>query len=399
MKTAIVIIPTYNENENIVDTINNLQNVFKTIQKWKLQILIVDDSSPDGTAQTVKKLQKKYKNLNLITNKKKSGLGKAYLRGMDEAFNNLNADVVFEFDADMSHDPEVLPDFLEEIERGKDFVLGTRYKNGGSIPQNWGLHRKLLSIWGNKIIQLILFKFNISDWTTGYRAIKKRVYKKIYKQLKSQQFSGYTFQIGFLHKAVNYGFAIGEVPFQFKDRTAGKSKIGPEYIINTLSYLFKVRFEEIIKSRIFKFVIVGSIGALTQLISLALFRQLFTKISLQHILILSSYQLAYLLSLEIAITINFILSNAWTFKDRKLKLNQIPNKFIKFNFASGGSVIIQMIIAILGESLIGLKQLFLIPIIKIYFDTGTLFSIIGILIGMFWNYFAYNVFIWKNNGK
>jgi dolichol-phosphate mannosyltransferase len=387
MQKAIIIIPTYNEAGNLARTLKKLSQVFQKINDWQMQILVVDDNSPDGTAQVVKKLQKKYSFLKLLLNKEKNGLGAAYLKGMDQAFNQLEADLVFEFDADLSHDPHKIPEMLKRIDQGSDLVLGSRYIKGGSIPENWGLHRKFLSIFGNLFIRTIMMDYSIHDWTTGYRAIKKEVYQAVVKELEFERFFGYTFQIGFLHKALRKNFKISEVAFAFKDREIGKSKIGPEYIKNTLLYIMKVRIQEILAMRVFKFAVVGSVGALVQLLSLQLWRLFFP------------FQLAFFAAIETAVVSNFILSNLWTFADRKLKFKEIPLSFIKFNLSSGGSIAIQQLVAIIGETTLGLQNIFIIPIINYPFDTGTLFAIVGILIGMFWNYFAYNAFIWKKNKK
>jgi dolichol-phosphate mannosyltransferase len=382
-KKAFVIIPTYNERDNIEKTLTHVFENLAIVKNWQTGVLVVDDTSPDKTYELVKSLQKKFKNLELLINGNKAGLGGAYLKGMDHAFNQLKADLVFEFDADLSHDPAKLPLFFNQIDAGKDMVLGSRYIPGGSIPADWGAHRKFLSVVGNIVIMTILTNFSIRDWTTGYRAITKKVWQAVHEELTSERFSGYTFQIGFLHKAVQKGFKIGEVPFHFKDRTIGKSKIGPEYIKNTLEYIMKVRIKDLLKNRIFKFAMVGGIGALTQLTTLQLWRSMF------------SYQLAFFLAIECAVLMNFTLSNLWTFADRKLKPTQYPAKFVQFNLASSGSIIIQQIVAFLGESFVGLFALFTLPIINLTIDTGMMYAVAGILIGMFWNFFAYNTFIWK----
>ncbi len=384
---AIVIIPTYNERGNIENTINALQDVFKTVDNWDLHILVVDDTSPDKTYELVQKLQQKWSNLHLLINKEKAGLGAAYIKGMDEAFDNLNADLVFEFDADLSHNPKKIPEMLKAIDDGADFVVGSRYIKGGSIPQDWGWHRKMLSVCGNLVIRLILGNFSIADWTSGYRAISKKVFEQVGPEMRGERFSGYTFQVGFMHKTVKKGFKVVEVPFHFKDRVVGSSKIGPEFIINNMMYLIKVRTQELLQSRIFKFVVVGSIGAMTQLISLQLFR------------LILAFQVANFLAIETAVLANFILSNLWTFADRKLAAKQIPGKFIQFNIASAGSILIQLIVAFLGETFIGIIDLFKLPIINMIIDTGLIFSVFGILVGMFWNFFAYNFFIWKKKNN
>lgn len=392
MQKAVVIIPTFNERENIQVVVPKLLSVFERIKNWEMQILVVDDTSPDKTYDVVKDLQKKEPRLQLLVNKKKSGLGGAYLKGMDYAFNTLNADVIFEFDADLSHDPDKIPLFLKEIDNGADFVLGSRYIKGGGIPENWGSHRKFLSVAGNLVIMLVLTNFNIRDWTTGYRAITKKVYEAVLPEMSSERFSGYTFQIGFLHNAVLRKFKIVEVPFQFVDRTIGKSKLGPEYIKNTLMYIFRARIKALLEKRVIRFIIVGGIGALTQLTALQIFRALIPEFNSG---IISSFLLASFLSIELAVLSNFILSNSWTFADKKLDTTQYLSKFLQFNLASVGSIIIQLLIAFIGKTFIGLHLLFTVPFINMRIDTGLLYAVIGILVGMFWNFFAYNMFIWK----
>lgn len=233
-----VIIPTYNEK-------NNISKIIKKIYDLKiknLQILVVDDSSPDGTSEIVKKLQKKHKNLFLKINKEKKGLGKAYMVGMEHAITSLNSDILVEMDADLSHDPKILPKMLSYIPE-YDFILGSRYINGGSIPKDWAIYRKFISYFGNLIFRITL-SMKIKDWTTGYRVIKSKVYKKIRDELDNEMFYGYTFQAGFLYKSFKQGFKIKEYPLKFKDRKNGHSKIQSiDYIIKNLIFIFKTRFK------------------------------------------------------------------------------------------------------------------------------------------------------------
>lgn len=382
MNRAIVIIPTYNERENITQVVPWLESVFENITKWDMHILVVDDSSPDKTAEEVKRLQKKHKNLHLLINKQKNGLGDAYLRGMAEAFSHLQADIVFQFDADLSHDATRIPLFLAKIDQGFDLVLGSRYIRGGSIPKDWGLNRKFFSVVGNMVIATILTNFTIRDWTTGFRAIKKSVYQAVASELTSETFSGYTFQIGFLHKTVRKGFKVTEVPIHFVDRTIGQSKLGAEYIKNNLLYLFKVRFQEIVSHRLFKFVLVGGTGALIQLVTLSLYRTI------------AAYELATFLAIESAVISNFILNNIWTFADRSISPSEVPLSFIKFNAASAGSIVIQYLVALGGKFIFGLPVLFMLPVLHKAIDAGHIYAVVGILVGMFWNFFAYNKFVW-----
>ncbi|MEO8581232.1 MAG: glycosyltransferase family 2 protein [Patescibacteria group bacterium] len=383
MKKAIIIIPTYNEAKTIEKTLFAVDEVVQKIKDWQMSVLIVDDSSPDGTGKVVSEMGKKMSYVHLLTNPKKSGLGGAYLKGMAEAFGPMKADVVFEFDADLSHDPKKIPELLKKIDQGYDMVLGSRYIPGGSIPENWGLHRKLLSMGANILIPLILTDFSIRDWSAGYRAITKKVYDAVKDEMTSDSFAGYTFQIGFLHKAKRKGFKVAEVPIHFVDREEGESKLGAEYIKNTLLYLIRVRIKEIVHHRIFKFVIVGGVGAVIQLGTLQLFRMFF------------AYQLSYFFSVELAVLSNFILSNLWTFSDNAISAARIPFKFVQFNLASLGSILIQQILAFLVQNFLGLFVLFTVPIIGLPIDTGLFFAVVGILLGMFWNFFAYSKIVWK----
>lgn len=384
MKRAIIIIPTYNERQTIEKTLTVLLEVFKTIKNWKMSVLVVDDTSPDKTFELVEELSKQHSSIHLLINKQKSGLGGAYLKGMEYAFSKLDADAVFEFDADLSHDPKKIPLFLESLDKGNQLVLGSRYIPGGSIPREWGLHRKFLSRVGNWVIAIILTDFRVKDWTSGYRALTKDVFKAVSPMLQSERFFGYAFQIGFLYYALKLGFKVDpNIAYHFKDREVGESKIGPEYIKNTLEFILKMRIKEIIKHKIFKFAMVGGLGALVQLVTLELWR------------LIVPYEVASILAIECAVLSNFILNNIWTFADSKLSVGEFPLKFVQFNLASAGSIGIQFVIALLGKNLIGIHQLFVLPVLNKVIDTGILFAVIGILVGMVWNFFAYTKFIWK----
>jgi len=370
---VIVIIPTYNERENIGKLIEHLETkIFpKVPKKFEMNILVVDDSSPDGTAEEVRKAQKSYKNVHLLLNKKKSGLGGAYLKGMEKSVDELGADIMFEMDADFSHDPEVIPQFLQKIDSGSQLVLGSRYIKGGSIPEDWGVHRKLLSLFGNLTIRIILTHFAIHDWTTGYRAVSSDLFQALRHEMKRDEFSGYTWQIGFLHKAVRKGFKVAEVPIKFVDRKYGKSKLGVEYIKNTLFYIFSIRLIEL--QQVAKFAVVGTIGFIINTLAFQLFRVLIG---------LSAY-LSVTLAFELSVISNFNLNNLWTFKERKISsLRGYVSKFFQFNLASVGSLLIQNIGMFVGKTLFGDQY-------------ELLYLVVSIGIGLFLNYLIYTKIIWK----
>jgi len=373
MKKAIIILPTYNEKGNIDRLIPVLESeVFPKITNWEMGILVVDDMSPDGTADIVRNLMKKYKNLHIIVGPK-DGLGAAYIRGMEYAIKELQADVVFEMDADFFHDPYKIPDFLLKIDEGYDFVIGTRYSGGGSIPSNWAMKRKFYSIIGNLVVRSIFMRFSIHDWTGGYRAIKKEVFIK--EKHKLAIFKGYRFQVGFLHTAVSDGYNIAEVPFQAKDRTAGSSKMeGAETIIDTLSYVISARTKELLFGKFGKFLVVGGAGFILNAIVL-------------QVLVKNGWHpaSANLVGAALAIFSNYNLNNLWTFKEEKTKnIGSYVKKLIGFYASSSfGVVVIQTGTIFLGTHFISEQYYFL------YFIFGT-----GLL--LIWNFTMYSKFIWKN---
>lgn len=369
---VVVIIPTYNEKENIGPLIEDVERVFKQIKGHHMHILIVDDNSPDGTANVVKQKQKKFKNLHLITGKKE-GLGKAYLRGMKHASEKLKAEVMFEMDADFQHNPNLIPAFIKKIDQGYDLVIGSRYIPGGSIPNGWGAHRKIFSVFGNLIVRTMLFNFSHHDWTTGYRALRTPLYNKVSSELGA--FKGYTFQVSFLHKAFLKGAKVAEVPMQFLERTKGESKIGSaEYIFNLIKYLIISDLTN--PPRFLRFLVVGTTGFLIQTAIFTLAWKSF------HF----APGLATAIGAEFAIISNFILNNFWTFSDRRLKLSFqiILPKFISFNILSLGSVFIQWLTVTSFTNFINDSDI----ITWVAYITG-------IFLGLIWNYTVYNKIIWK----
>ncbi|HLD02031.1 MAG TPA: glycosyltransferase family 2 protein [Patescibacteria group bacterium] len=376
MKAAIIL-PTYNEKDNIEPMITVLQKeVFPTIKNYEMHIVVVDDSSTDGTSQIVEKLVDRYaKNLHLIKNGPKEGLGAAYIRGMSQTIEKLNADVLFEMDADGQHDPQKIPVFLKKIDEGYDMVIGNRFSDGGSIPQNWPTLRKAYSIIANLFVRAVLGRFHIHDWTGGYRALKKEVFLKEKEKLKG--FKGYTFQVAFLHNVVKDGYRVAEVPFHFTDRTLGKSKIASgEYIFNLLRYILTARFWELVRSPFLKYAITGFLGYLINAVSLEVFSAGFAFHTF----------LAAVLASELSIIWNFFLNNFWSFsKYQVTSPGRFLLKFLQFNLVSAGSVLINSTIVFLGTHLFGnttfVRQLSLI-----------------IAIGFFvipYSYSMYNIFIWK----
>src|SRR5579859_1165248 len=165
----VVIMPTYNEAENVKKMIPLLEkDVFPKVKNHTMHLLVVDDKSPDGTGKEVEKYMKEYKNVHLLSGEK-NGLGAAYVRGMKYAMDTMKADAVIEFDADFQHDPEDIPHLISAMDEGYDYVIGSRYIKGGAIPDNWGMDRKIKSRLGGIFAQIMFLMPNIHDLTAGYK--------------------------------------------------------------------------------------------------------------------------------------------------------------------------------------------------------------------------------------
>ncbi|MEM4347198.1 MAG: polyprenol monophosphomannose synthase [Candidatus Altiarchaeota archaeon] len=234
MKIAVVV-PTYNERENIKLLI---QKIFKIFNKEKIngEVIVIDDSSDDGTAKEVKKLQNKFSVI-LIERKRKLGLGSAYIEGFKNAIKS-NADIIFQMDADLSHKPEDIPKFLEKINSGYDMVIGSRRINHGRFATKSKL-RKFISITGNFFGRYIA-GIDLSDISSGYRAYHRRIFDRI--KLEKIESSGYEFQLEILARVKREGFKISEVPIVFRDRYKGKSKLSPLDIMRFILIALKIRF-------------------------------------------------------------------------------------------------------------------------------------------------------------
>ncbi|MCX7121320.1 MAG: polyprenol monophosphomannose synthase [Gammaproteobacteria bacterium] len=240
MEKVIIIIPTYNEIKNISVILDELKVVFSKIKNYDMGVLIFDSNSPDKTADIVLAYQKNAPNIYLQSEEKKSGLGSAYKKAMQYACDVLKADIVFEFDADGSHRPDYLFSMMEAFTQGADVVTGSRYVKGGSIPKDWALNRKLLSVFGNWAARIIL-NFKIKDYTTGFRGTRVSALKKI--NLATIKSTGYAYKIHLMRLLYLSKAIIVELPIAFVDRTEGVSKLPKNNVAESLLLLFYLRFQ------------------------------------------------------------------------------------------------------------------------------------------------------------
>ena len=233
MKT-LIIIPTYNELENLPPL---LKEIFSNAPST--DVLIVDDNSPDGTGAIADKLSAENPQVHVIHRSGKLGLGTAYIEGFHYALDH-GYDAAFEMDADFSHDPRYLPDFLQKIEQA-DLVIGSRYIPGGSTP-NWSLLRRFISGGGNIFSRLVL-GMQIHDYTTGFRCYRRAVLESI--DIDDIQSQGYGFQIEMAYRVKHYGFKVVETPIVFMDRRVGKSKMSQAIFVEGFINVLRARFHKL----------------------------------------------------------------------------------------------------------------------------------------------------------
>ena len=232
-----IVIPTYNEKENLPHLIEKIFNVFEK-EQINGSIIVVDDNSPDNTGKIADKLAEKDNRVQVIHREGKMGIGTAHIEGFKHALKHNNSNLIFSMDSDLSHDPKYLPNFIERYEKGCDVVVGSRYVEGGGVV-NWGLYRKAVSKGANLLASTLL-RVKVHDMTTGYRCYARNVLEKL--NLDSIKSDGYSFleEILFYCKMENFG--ISETPIIFVDRTHGKSKLSKKEIIKFFTTLLRLRF-------------------------------------------------------------------------------------------------------------------------------------------------------------
>jgi len=396
IETAVIVIPTYNEADNIGKMIEYLNDkTFPYIQAkkgglthdWQMKILVVDGNSPDGTGKVVDKYTKKYSNTHLYTETSKDGIGAAYLKGFKYAMEKLSADYVFEFDGDFQHPPETIPVMLKAMEDGYDHVIGSRKIAGGSNPKGWGFKRVFFSEVGGFTARFILFFpfknfFKVTDPTTGLKVTRvKGFVDKMdmdYSHLLTRSFA---YKLQLLFETLKMGAKFKEVPLKFKVRNAGESKIEPQTAKNTFRVAILLRWRDEFTQKFLKFGIVGGFGFVVNVLGAKIFKGVLLRPD-SNISLING--LSNALAAELAIISNFTWNNLWTFSQEKhTRPGQIFSKFLTFNLSSviTGIVIPSTVIAIL-TFLFG-DHLFVYQVLAIFVLTIPL------------NWFVYNLLIWR----
>jgi len=363
MPRVSVVIPTINESGTIEEIIEALQEHRET---YDIQIIIVDDGSTDGTIETIQQLNQRHGNITLVERCRKLGFGTAITDGLKTALTqNPKPDLIATMDADLSHDPQQLPQLIQQCTRDK-LVIGSRYTQGGET-QGWGPYRKTVS-WGANLLARVFANIPAKDCTSGYRCYGADLAQAILPCLES---TGYDIQIEILAEAARRGFEIKETPIRFQDRTTGESKLksGQMWEFAKRTYTLFRKSEE--RNRVIKFSIVGLSGAFITEGLLWLFTDFFGIF----------YVLSVVLSTEIAIINNFIWNEVWTFKDRAHgALSDSLSRFVKFNLSR-----------ILGMMISVALLMLLTEVFGIYYLISNLSAIIIVFII---NYLFSGAYIW-----
>lgn len=228
---ALVVVPTYNEAGNIERLVGDILDAAPSVD-----ILIIDDNSPDGTGRIADALQRRLPRVRVLHRQGKLGLGTAYLRGFAYAIEQ-RYDFVFEMDADFSHDPQYLPDLLRTAAEGADLVIGSRYIPGGDTP-NWSAARKFISGGGNLFARAVL-GIPLHDCTSGYRCYRTSALAAI--QLEQVGSQGYAFQVELAYALWKSGFRVREVPIVFFDRRVGQSKMSRKIFVEAFTWVIRTR--------------------------------------------------------------------------------------------------------------------------------------------------------------
>jgi dolichol-phosphate mannosyltransferase len=229
MRDATICLPTYNEREN-------LEAMLRALAPLDVNVLVVDDNSPDGTGEIADRLAAELDFVSVLHRERKEGLGPAYLAGFRRALAD-GAELVLEMDCDFSHNPTDVPRLIDACRQGADLALGSRYVPGGGT-ENWGLGRRIVS-WGGSFYARLLLGVRVRDLTGGFKCYRRRVLETI--DLGDIHSKGYAFQIEGTYRTIRKGFRVVEVPIRFVDRTEGTSKMSRAIVLEAVTKVPSLR--------------------------------------------------------------------------------------------------------------------------------------------------------------
>jgi dolichol-phosphate mannosyltransferase len=332
---ACVILPTYNEAENVRVLIPAIFAHTQGLPSHELHVVVVDDESPDGTAAVVRELQGRYPCLHLVTGHKR-GLGEAYKRGMSWAMKHLEPELVLQMDADLQHPPALIPLFIALAGYGFTLVIGSRFAPGGSTPE-FSLRRRLMSLFGNWLIRLLGGLPRLHDCTSGFRCIDARVLRRCDLSFLSTR--GYSFQSSLLCELLRNGARPIEVPMEFGRRAYGESKLSLRDQIEFLADILKIRFRR--SEAFFRYCVVGGLGVLVNMGVLVALRRSGVRL-----------ELASPAAIELAIVFNYVLNASWTFARRAVQGGWAA-RFVRFHLVAAAAGLVNYAILLLLARVFG----------------------------------------------
>ena len=360
------VLPTYNEEENIENIIQQILIEEKNQSKHTFSILVVDDNSTDETQTIVQRYISLNSKVHLVTGQKK-GLGDAYKRGFKFALNDLKADLIFQMDSDGQHDTSLIPHFVSSIEEGRDVVIGSRFVEGGTTP-DFSFSRLIMSKVGNLLVRYVGGITQVKDCTSGYRAIRASYLKELDFSYLSTR--GYSFQSSLICDLAWRGANISEIPIEFSSRQGGDSKLALRDQIEFLLNIPRLGFRNL--EDFMKYSLVGVSGVF---VNLGLYFLLTRYYEISELV-------APLIAIESALISNFILNNFWTF-GKRITQSRIRVKFVKFHLVSGFSALINYSAFLTLFLVFGLYDI--------------LANLIGIGLAAIANYLINSNWTWKDN--
>ncbi len=310
------VMPTYNEAENIAPMLRQLLAIFDGLEPVRARVLVVDDESPDGTADIVNEIAQGDGRVLLLSGSKQ-GLGSAYTRGFEYVLDHLDVDAIVQMDADFSHAPTDAPRLIDGL-TDADVVIGSRYVAGGEVDASWGQGRRLLSYLGNLFARYVAGIYRVRDCTAGFKAIRTAALRGAFPlRLRVQ---GYVFQVALLHALMISKARIREIPIRFTDRRQGETKLGRRDLFEFFIHMWWLRL--LSRKTFVKFALTGMSGVV---VNLSCFQSLF-------VLGVNPY-LCSAIAIEASIVWNFFVNNYWTFRDRTMT-GRKRVRGLKFNLVS-----------------------------------------------------------------
>jgi len=354
-----IIIPTFNESNNISIIVTHL---IKVLEKYKYEIIIVDDNSDDNTWKVVDEKFKTHPNIYCFRRIRHKGLSSAIVDG----FMLSKGENLVVVDADLQHDVNVIPKMLKKIKENYDIVIGSRYTNNKKV-EDWNFFRRSLSLLGTKMSYLIQDSLT-TDPLSGFFLIKKKVFLSV---VNSMDIKGYKILLDILASLnKNYNYKIIDIPYEFQERKYGKSKLDGQVLLESIELIYSKLFGNFIPVNFAKFITVGSFGALLHFTILFFLFKYFRY----------SYSISLITSIEISIFFNYFFNNIWTFRFSTILGFENLKGILKFNILSGIGGLIAYLISI--------------NLFNLGFN-WILSSFLGAFVASLWNYNLNRILTWK----